>query len=821
MSWQPWMKFAILGSTYARALQNAGARAGRTFTPNAFDHIASQPRAVLKPGLSSYVREPGVLPPTAQSTAMQGLASRLPWAGEEHTTPAMSAKAPARFDRVLEQHGLVHNTPAGQPTAQQRIDAAFGRDQSDRADWLAKERAAPAPAAATSVIRKPSQLGAQPATAVLPAPASTAVLSAGGARLPANVASAFGQTNSNAPRAHAPTDPPSPRKFPRAKFTMDKAAAALPTAVGVGIPLAVGAGMLATKPGIQSNLHNLMAGGGSTQEQDVAGEIPDPVMQQAQAIHQHLADRGLDPRTMRIGIDAPPGSGKTTLARAIAKQTGMSHYGLDWEPGHAWKSTIGLGRNVENTPHAPRAGEILEHYLLNRTHDPELFDAQIHLRRDPNVIRQQITQRGRSAAASDFMDLDKSLQVADLGFDTLDGDEINLGSGAVMKLRPHEGWGNQLDQRLTAAGIDPAGLSRHEKLLTLHSGQRTTGAGWTPYVKNPFTPAQTLALGASVPLGILAARALSRAPKVATEKTAIGKRQTSRIQKALMDMGLTQPVPNRESRDGWYTAHAALTGRDKNRPSKMEDYQREFSPVYEDPSAITKKQRQDMVPPQQRRNEIDHTRRLDELMTSGRHDKRDIVDVPFIDDPTEAARQPGVNPDRIAWRGELPKPDFDPTPSAPKGSRWYSGMPNVSSGYIEPGLGGRSLHERATNTGRLHAFALNKVPDQHQGPWTYHIAVDPRTNSIPTSPNAGRSDAGLSPIYEKVMDVEHVPSPLTTYKPLLTPGKFIREKGPNILQEGLPSSVRPHEATRASLQKMAPGLSQSLRSRGAILKKIK
>lgn len=521
----PWAKFAILGSTYARALQNAAQRAGRNVDAlrPALSGIAAQPQATLRPGLSSFMREPGSLTPTTQQRDLQGMMARVPWATEEH---GGTDHAVDTLNAMLRRRGLDQRTPAGQPSASQRISNAFGAPTRPPPDiaTITKPGGGKLPAMARaeprdgniwdlrdSRVQTPGAIGLpEPTrTARPPLPATMPLSVVKDTTLGPQAVTSPLPTFQEGSTAVLPRTTTGPR-FPRAKFVTSKTGGALPTAVGVGVPLAVGAGMLATKPGIQANLHNLVSGKGSTQEQDLSGEMPEHVTRRAQAIHQILASRGMDPRGMRIGIDAPPGSGKTTLARALAQQTGMSHYGLDWEPGNAWKSTIGLGRNVEKMPHAPRAGEIMEHYLLNRTHDPELFDAQIHLRRDPRRIREQLNHRGNAAYIGDLMDLDKSLAVADLGFDTLDGEEIDLGDGTVMKIRPREGWGNQLDQRLMAGGIDPSGLSRHEKLLTLHAGKRTTGGGWTPYLKNPLSTGETLALGASVPLGVMAARALRR-----------------------------------------------------------------------------------------------------------------------------------------------------------------------------------------------------------------------------------------------------------------------------------------------------------------------
>lgn len=291
-----------------------------------------------------------------------------------------------------------------------------------------------------------------------------------------------------------------PAKTARAGYAVSDAVAGL---LGAG-------GMLLNKPGIRADLVDRFTQHGDIREKDMRQAIPENVQAQAARAHQALVARGIDPSKLRFAVDAPAGAGKTVLSKALAAQMGLSHYGLDWRPNMKIKQLMG-GGDIETMPYLPRAGEVLEHQQLLRSYEPEAFDVAIHIHKSPEDIKRQVIKRGRGARTADLLDYEKSIDVGRKAFETLGGDAIDLGGGVMMKIRPQGGWGDALDQRLALGGIDPTGLTRHQKLLSLHSGKREEhGAGWIPYAKNPFSDAETAAIGAAIPLGGMAAKALAR-----------------------------------------------------------------------------------------------------------------------------------------------------------------------------------------------------------------------------------------------------------------------------------------------------------------------
>lgn len=513
-----WIKTAILGSTYARALENRNIAAGRP--AGAFASIAAQPLAKLKPGASAFARAPGPLTPTPTQRGMQKMLAKTPWAGEDHDG---APDAEARFNALLRRRGQDVQSPRGDTGAQ--IAASFGHANQARTGRTVTNAPAPAASQGSTTqggpdvrdhlargLKRPNIIAAPDAASgggvqVTKRPRqdgdAPAHLSPG--MLERRLGQARQQAVQALPDRRRPAQDEATGVLKAGSARLKAAGHLWPYALGAAIPLAVGSGLLLNKPGIMADLKDRFSGGGSLEQKDHAQEIPEAVQQQAAQAAAVLQAHGIDPAKLRLAVDAPSGAGKTVLSKAIAGQLGMRHYGLDWRPNMRRHQLLG-GRDIEDAPYAPHAGEIVEHQQLLRSYDPELFDAAIHIRKDPATIRAQVLKRGRGARTHDLLDYDKSIAVGGLAFDTLGGDEIDLGGGAYMKLRPQDGWGNHLDQHLRTRGVDPTGLTRHAKLLSLHAGQRTEGAGWLPYAKSPFNDEDKATLAASLPLGVLAAR---------------------------------------------------------------------------------------------------------------------------------------------------------------------------------------------------------------------------------------------------------------------------------------------------------------------------
>lgn len=445
-------KFAVTGAMYARALQGAAQRGGGRVAPQVLGQMNAAPRAQASPFLSQAARAPGATVPTPQQAQAQGIMQRVPWAGSEHGGSGQAAMQ--RFDQVLHGAGRTYSGPG----VQQQMYQEHGYPAGHGAGFDPTVNAGTANATAVAK-RRPIALEATRKVA----------FDIGGAL---------------------------------------KSVA--PYALGAAIPAATAAGVALSKPEIRSNVKNLFSNAGSIEDKDKSAPLPQESLDAATRIQKALQERGIDSNTQRFAVDAAPGTGKTSLSRAMAQQMGVKHYGLDWLPGNRWKRFLG-GSHIEDMPRAPRAGEILEHYNLLRSYDPEVFDVALHIKKDPETVKQQIIQRGRSAGAASILDYDKSNRVGDMAFDTLRGDPIDIGGGVFMKTRPSDGWGaDALDQQLTQLGIDPAALSRHEKLLSLSEGKKTTGAGWRPYFKSPVSGGEAALTLGSIPLGVGAALAARR-----------------------------------------------------------------------------------------------------------------------------------------------------------------------------------------------------------------------------------------------------------------------------------------------------------------------
>ncbi len=188
----------------------------------------------------------------------------------------------------------------------------------------------------------------------------------------------------------------------------------------------------------------------------------------ADKIMEALYNKGMSPRS--ICIDGLPGSGKSTLGRALAER-----FGLKWRTLY-WQELSGA--------YPFKQGRIYENIRLIRTQDMEDFDIVIYMDCPMEEAKDRVITRDRNGALADVVDFSRLKKIGDTAFEMLGGEEIKIGGSPIrMKQRPQEGYRDieRLKTRLREKGIDVEGFSKEELLFIYCYGKPQIGL--SPYVK--------------------------------------------------------------------------------------------------------------------------------------------------------------------------------------------------------------------------------------------------------------------------------------------------------------------------------------------------